>query len=198
MPLNSIGLVAGAGSSGAVAREARVESASYSSVNSAEFSQRVAVASANQESAGTQYGSYYVSPFIRLDTSTRLAILEFRDSETGEVRQQYPSPRAVKEYAQNLPDNFDLPRIGGGDETPQQPAPSFGKPANEPTGEARIIGAGSTGAPAAPLPGETAGRGTGGKPAPANAAPANPAVAAFGAAVSGLTSAFTSRQVAVA
>ncbi len=194
MPLNSIGLVAGAGSSGAVAREARVESVSASSANSSEFSPRDIVVSGNQESSVRRYGSYYVSPFIRLDTSTRLAILEFRDSETGEVQQQYPSPRAVKEYAQNLPDNFDLPRAGGkgrGEEAPQQAPPSFGKPANEPTGEVRIIGAGS-GTPApqpVPQPAPTAGTGR---------APSNPAIAAFGAALSGLTSGFSSRQVAVA
>ncbi len=194
MPLNSIGLVAGAGSSGAVAREARVESVSASSANSSEFSPREIVVSGDQESSVTRYGSYYVSPFIRLDTSTRLAILEFRDSETGEVQQQYPSPRAVKEYAQNLPDNFDLPRVGGkgrGEDAPEQAPPSFGKPANEPTGEVRIIGAGS-GAPTpqpVPQPAPTGGTGR---------APSNPAIAAFGAALSGLTSGFSSRQVAVA
>lgn len=194
MPLNSIGLVAGAGSSGAVAREARVDSVSASSANSSEFSPRDIIVSGDQESSVTRYGSYYVSPFIRLDTSTRLAILEFRDSETGEVQQQYPSPRAVKEYAQNLPDNFDLPRVGGkgrGEDVPEQAPPSFGKPANEPTGEVRIIGAGS-GAPAqqpAPQPAPTGNTGR---------APSNPAIAAFGAALSGLTSGFSSRQVAVA
>ncbi|MBP7066597.1 hypothetical protein [Ferrovibrio sp.] len=194
MPLNSIGLVAGAGSSGAVAREARVESVSASSANSSEFSPREIVVSGDQESSVTRYGSYYVSPFIRLDTSTRLAILEFRDSETGEVQQQYPSPRAVKEYAQNLPDNFDLPRVGGkgrGEDAPEQAPPSFGKPANEPTGEVRIIGAGS-GAPTpqpVPQPAPTGGTGR---------APSNPAIAAFSAALSGLTSGFSSRQVAVA
>lgn len=198
MPLNSIGLVAGAGSSGAVAREARVESVSASSANSSEFSPREIVVSGDQESSVTRYGSYYVSPFIRLDTSTRLAILEFRDSETGEVQQQYPSPRAVKEYAQNLPDNFDLPRAGGkgrGEEAPQQAPPSFGKPANEPTGEVRIIGAGS-GTPApqpVPVPAPTGGTSGG-----SGRAPSNPAIAAFGAALSGLTSGFSSRQVAVA
>ncbi len=192
MPLNSIGQVAGAGSSGAAAREARVESASFASVNSSEFSQGSTVISAPEES-GTRQGAYYISPFIRLDTSTRLAILEFRDSETGEVQQQYPSPRVVKEYAQNLPDNFDLPRAGKDDQSREVPLPSFGKPANEPTGEARIIGAGQGGGSDQPLPGEKP-VGTG-RAAPA---PANPAIAAFGAAISGLTSGFSSRQVAVA
>ncbi len=191
MPLNSIGQVAGAGSSGAVAREARVsDSVTLDSASTAVFAQRETVVRGNADDGPPQFVANYLSPFIRLDSSTRLAILQFRDSETGEVQQQYPSRRAVKEYAQNLPDNFDLPRAPkGGDD---RALPSFGKPANEPTGEARIIGAGQGGGEAAPLPDQkpTTGSGSG--------APSNPAIAAFGAALSGLTSGFSSRQVAVA
>jgi hypothetical protein len=99
----------------------------------------------------------------------------------------------VKEYAQNLPDNFDLPRAGKGDRSNDAPLPSFGKPANEPTGEARIIGSNQDKRAEQPLPGEKpVGTGAG------SPAPANPAIAAFGAALSGLTSGFSSRQVAVA
>lgn len=63
----------------------------------------------------------FVSPFIRFDITARLAIVEIRNSETGEVQQQYPSPRAVREYQQNLPADSTLRSQGDEDSADSQP-----------------------------------------------------------------------------
>lgn len=110
MPLETLGSVAAAGSSGANARGAR---SVPSEVSNAAF----AASSARGENSDRQLMELpspapnvaaYLSPFIRLDLQTRLAIVQYRDSETGEVQQQYPSPRVVREYQQNLPEESDL------------------------------------------------------------------------------------------
>lgn len=128
MPLDINGSYATSGSSGASARNAVRVSSNTPSTAAADVAapsvrdekparEEVAVSSPSANVA------VYVSPFIRLDITSRLAIVEIRNSETGEVQQQYPSPRAVREYTQNLPEDSDL-RAGGRSEsndTSQQP-----------------------------------------------------------------------------
>src|SRR3546814_7497939 len=114
MPLESIGSYAVVSSTGANARGARQSVApQYSVANDSGF----AAASARGGDTGgeevrlpssTSSVAVYLSPFIRLDLETRLAIVEFRDSQTGAVKQQYPSPRVVEQYRQNLPESSDL------------------------------------------------------------------------------------------
>lgn len=41
----------------------------------------------------------FISPVIRVDQSG-LAVLQFRDGDTGEKTQQYPSEKAIREYRQ--------------------------------------------------------------------------------------------------
>lgn len=40
----------------------------------------------------------YVSPTVRVDVNTKIAILEFRESVTGEVVAQIPSEQAIRTY----------------------------------------------------------------------------------------------------
>ena len=184
MPLDIIGEFAASGSSGASARNAARVSNPSSSTAAVEAAappvrdekpaqEEVAVSSPNANVA------VYVSPFIRIDLTSRLAIVEIRNSETGEVQQQYPSPRAVREYAQNLPQDSDL-RAQGTDDSSQSP---------------RIIGSADDNSSSAPLP-----PGLESAPAPQPEVPASPqAAAAAAAAFSSLQNApAASRQVAVA
>lgn len=188
MPLNSIGaLIANAGSSGAVAREARVSQNESSNAKASSFSASSTVIRGNADDGPPKFVANYLSPFIRFDSSTRLTLLQYRDSETGDVLRQYPSPRVVKEYAANLPES-DLPSFGEGGAADQEP---------------RIIGAGQDPA-AAPI--GVIGNGSGGGTAPlvfgasagSSGAAGSTASAAFSAATNSLVSGFSSRQVAVA
>jgi hypothetical protein len=115
MPLETIGSYAVAGSTGANARGARQSLAAlYDSANDTGFaasSARGGDSGGSEEvrlPSSTPNVAVYLSPFIRLDLETRLAIVEFRNSQTGAVEQQYPSPRVVEEYKQNLPDSSEL------------------------------------------------------------------------------------------
>jgi hypothetical protein len=175
MPLDILGTVAASGSSGANARN----TARVSDQTSAAASTRGAAVSAFSESAPreeVQVSSpsanlaVFVSPFIRFDVTSRLAIVEIRNSETGEVQQQYPSPRAVREYQQHLPEDSSLRPQGGQDSAAPQP---------------RIIGSAEDRVASAP--------------APTSTAPAPQAVAASAAAFSSLQGVPTgSKQIAEA
>ncbi|HYD31563.1 MAG TPA: hypothetical protein VEB64_11995 [Azospirillaceae bacterium] len=44
----------------------------------------------------------YPNPVLRFDPSSGVAVLQFRDSNTGEARYQYPSERAVMEYRHQM------------------------------------------------------------------------------------------------
>lgn len=114
MPLDILGTVAASGSSGASARStARVSEPDFTaaSARNAAVSVRSETAPKDevQVSSPSANVAVFVSPFIRFDITARLAIVEIRNSETGEVQQQYPSPRAVREYQQNLPVDSSLP-----------------------------------------------------------------------------------------
>ncbi len=43
-------------------------------------------------------GPGYISPFMRYDQGARVAVLYFRDFDTGETQDQIPSQRVVEEY----------------------------------------------------------------------------------------------------
>ncbi|MFN4277732.1 MAG: hypothetical protein ACK4FJ_15650 [Ferrovibrio sp.] len=125
MPLETIGSYAVAGSSGAIARGARtVTDSDYSTPadDLTGFAGLSARSGGNQNNIITipspsRNVAAYLSPFIRLDLVTRLAIVEIRNSETGEVQQQYPSPRVVREYQQNQIEASELrAQFGKGDQ----------------------------------------------------------------------------------
>ncbi len=40
----------------------------------------------------------YVSPTVRVDVNTKIAILEFRESDTGQIVAQIPSEQAIRTY----------------------------------------------------------------------------------------------------
>ena len=44
----------------------------------------------------------FVNPVIRFDSSAGLAVLQFRDGETGEPQFHVPSQRAVMEYREQM------------------------------------------------------------------------------------------------
>ena len=110
MPLETIGSFALAGSSGASARGARSISGDFPNAAYAASKARGGDSGGNiiEVPSPAPNLAAYVSPYIRFDLQTRLAIVEIRDSQSGRVEQQYPSPRAVREYQQNLPEDSDL------------------------------------------------------------------------------------------
>lgn len=129
MPLDILGTVAASGSSGASARStARVSEPDFTaaSARNAAVSVRSETAPKDevQVSSPSANVAVFVSPFIRFDITARLAIVEIRNSETGEVQQQYPSPRAVREYQQNLPVDSSLPSQVSQDSADQDSAES--------------------------------------------------------------------------
>ncbi|CAO3439829.1 hypothetical protein [Azospirillum endophyticum] len=48
--------------------------------------------------AGKPSGAGFISPFLRYDQGARVAVLYFRDFDTGETQDQIPSQRVVEEY----------------------------------------------------------------------------------------------------
>lgn len=113
MPLDILGTVAASGSSGANARNtARANDQTFAAASSRDAAVAALSESAPREeiqvSSPSANLAVFVSPFIRFDITARLAIVEIRNSETGEVQQQYPSPRAVREYQQHLPEDSNL------------------------------------------------------------------------------------------
>lgn len=47
---------------------------------------------------GKSSGPGYISPYLRYDQGARVAVLYFRDFDTGETQDQIPSQRVVEEY----------------------------------------------------------------------------------------------------
>lgn len=56
-----------------------------------------ATSSATPEKKTSAAGGY-ISPFLRYDQNARVAVLLFRDIDSGETRDQIPSRRVVEEY----------------------------------------------------------------------------------------------------
>lgn len=202
MPLETIGSYAVAGSSGAIARGARtVADTDYSTPadDLSGFAGLSARSGGNQNNVITipspsRNVAAYLSPFIRLDLVTRLAIVEIRNSETGEVQQQYPSPRVVREYQQNQIEASELrAQFGRGDQEAEKapvPAVTFDTTSNGNNGAEE--------APAtAPAPTQSA-QPSAPAPAPAPPAPSpisSAALAAFSSVQNSLTG---GRELAIA
>lgn len=199
MPLETIGSYAVAGSSGAIARGARtVTETDYSTPadDLSGFAGLSARSDGNRNNVITipspsRNVAAYLSPFIRLDLVTRLAIVEIRNSETGEVQQQYPSPRVVREYQQNQIEASELrAQFGKSDQEAEK------APIQPVTFDTTSNGADEAPAPApAPSPAQTAQPSV---PAPAPSAPAplpSVALAAFSSVQNSLTG---GRELAVA
>ncbi|MFN4165475.1 MAG: hypothetical protein ACK4GK_12935 [Ferrovibrio sp.] len=199
MPLESIGSYAVAGSSGAIARGARtVADTDYSTPadDLSGFAGLSARSGGNKNSVITipspsRNVAAYLSPFIRLDLVTRLAIVEIRNSETGEVQQQYPSPRVVREYQQNQIEASELrAQFGSGDQEAEK------APVRQVTFDTTNNGAEETPVPA-PAPTQTT-QSSAPAPAPATPAPSpisSAALAAFSSVQNSLTG---GRELAVA
>ena len=51
----------------------------------------------------------YFSPVMRIDVDTQKAVLQYRDSETGDVERQYPSKERLKAYGGSAPGVGALP-----------------------------------------------------------------------------------------
>lgn len=49
-------------------------------------------------SGGETPRDQYISPFITIDPKSGLVITQYRNSETGQLQQQYPSEKVVREY----------------------------------------------------------------------------------------------------
>lgn len=158
MPLETIGSYALAGSSGAVTRSTRSAAADFPNAAFAASQARGGKSGGNIELPSPAPNvAAYISPFIRLDLQTRLAIVEFRDSESGRVVQQYPSPRVVREYQQNLPETSVLPQSEDQPESDDGSQAVIGREKAAQTGESAPLGASSSdsgdpppAAPAAP------------------------------------------------
>lgn len=69
----------------------------------------------------------YISPVVRYDQAAKLAVLFFRDADTGETRDQIPAERVVEEYR----------RAGG------RAAADGAVSGESPTGYRRVSGAGT-------------------------------------------------------
>jgi hypothetical protein len=52
-------------------------------------------------SSQTQAPGAYISPVLRYDQNARVAVLYFRDFDTGETRDQIPAKRVVEKYRQS-------------------------------------------------------------------------------------------------
>lgn len=200
MPLETIGSYAVAGSSGAIARGARtVTETDYSppADDLSGFAGLSARSDGNRNNVITipspsRNVAAYLSPFIRLDLVTRLAIVEIRNSETGEVQQQYPSPRVVREYQQNQIEAAEIrTQFGNSDREAERapvPAVTFDTTNNGNSGSEEVPAAAPTQSaqPSAPAP------------APATPAPSpisSAALAAFSSVQNSLTG---GRELAVA
>ncbi len=116
----------------------------------------------------------YVSPFITIDPTSGLVITQYRDSSTGELQQQYPSEKVVRQY-RNLQPPSVSPSGGridaaAGQATAGQPVP--GQPAGPVAGQGDAVTIGRLGsgpgspaqiaAPATPAPAQAPAAPTGG------------------------------------
>jgi len=59
-------------------------------------------------SDGERSSGGFISPVVRYDQIARVAVLYFRDTDTGETKEQIPAERVVEEYRRNVV------RMGGG------------------------------------------------------------------------------------
>lgn len=88
----------------------------------------------------------YISPFITIDPTSGLVITQYRNSETGQLQQQYPSEKAVREYRNLQPAAVSVSGERGASPTAAGPA----DPAT--TTDGPIPGRGAAPVPGAPSP----------------------------------------------
>lgn len=81
----------------AVAVSSRPEFFGPSALNSAGTSAQTASPANDSKEAA----AIYVSPAIRFDQLARVAVIYYRDAETGETRDQIPPKKIVEEYRRN-------------------------------------------------------------------------------------------------
>lgn len=80
------------------ARPATNETASIaaSSVQSTQFKER----RLREAQSDVRNEAVYFSPVIRIDKDTQAMVIQYRDDQTGEVKNQYPNKGNVKAYQQ--------------------------------------------------------------------------------------------------
>ncbi|WP_207456214.1 hypothetical protein [Azospirillum sp. SYSU D00513] len=100
---------------------------------------------ATRASAGQADSGGYISPAIRYDQGARLAVLVFRDYDTGETRDQIPAKRVVEEYRRAA---TSLNREGGSGTPAAQPG-GDDAPVGSPSGPASAPSATSAAPPPA-------------------------------------------------
>lgn len=86
---------------------------------------------ASQDASKASSAGQYISPVIKVDNNSGLAILQVRNGQTGETEQQYPSNKVVREYSAR--------------ETPNVPASPEQATASSDSGNAPAGGVGGTG-----------------------------------------------------
>ncbi len=111
--------------------------------------------------APTRVTGGYISPYLRYDQMAHVAVLFFRDTDTGETKDQIPAERVVEQYRRNLA------RLGVGTDATagtadgqeaDQKAPGNGigtggdRPANAGVGQGRGTASGVSAGPFAGLP----------------------------------------------
>lgn len=96
--------------------------------------------SASADAPGKAAGAGYISPFLRYDQGARVAVLYYRDFDTGETQDQIPSRRVVEEYRRAAG------RPSQEDERKTASAPQTGTAA---AANGSAVGAGGTGTAAA-------------------------------------------------
>ncbi|PWR18586.1 hypothetical protein DKG74_18335 [Zavarzinia aquatilis] len=108
------------------------------------------IASAQASSSGVavetaqavrETGPAYFSPRITYDNSIGMTILQLRDRDTGEVRNQYPSEHVVEEYRRHQVDG------GAREAAPAKSRPSTGQGAIPTGGRAASAGGDDEAAP---------------------------------------------------
>ena len=72
----------------------------------------------------------YFSPVVKIDVDTQKAVLQYRDSQTGDVERQYPSKERLKAYGGSGPGVGALvpEEADAEDETASPEAAETGKP----------------------------------------------------------------------
>ncbi len=65
----------------------------------------------------------FISPVVTVDNSSGLAIIQYRDAQTGETEVQWPSPKAVQQYAARAVEPQEADQEAGSQSAATQQAP---------------------------------------------------------------------------
>ena len=91
---------------------AEVPSSNAAAVEAVQSAQSVAAVTAQQ----------FISPVVTVDNSSGLAIIQYRDSQTGETEVQWPSPKAVQQYVARTTDPLEASLDAGSQSSGTQQA----------------------------------------------------------------------------